>query len=190
MNKEKTVKFAKKAYYTVKNCIAGAIITAALLCIFVTAAGDNYVTSDDPLVSLSYVEKLRAEIKSEVKAEVRAEMQTQISELVKEEVAKQINSGVGGGTADYSFVTVTLQAGEKLMAKSSCELLVRSGSCKAITPSSSQALIDKTNDTSIQNGADVVKNHLISIPKADGRGVIAIWSGTEIIIRGEYEIVS
>ncbi len=185
MDKEKAKKNASKVYFAVKNNIAGVIITASLLTIFATAAGE-YNTQNDPLVSLSYVQNMRTELK----AEIKAEMQSEIAQMVRDEIA---NQAAGGGTdsgVEYDYVTVTLNAGQKLMAKSSCELMVRAGSCKAISPSSTQTLIDKSSSTSLSNGMDIVKNHLISIPKADGRGVVAVWNGTEIMVRGDYEIVS
>ncbi len=183
MNKHKIKETCKKAYFTFKNCFAGIVIFASLLAVFATAAGE-YNTQTDPLVSLSYVEKVRKELK----AEIKAEMEASISDMVREEVAKQ--SQGGGSTVEYVFQNVTLNAGDKIIAKSACEILVRSGACKAITPSSSQTLLDKTSSTSLSNGMDVVKNHLISVPKADGRGIISVWNGTEIMIRGDYEILS
>ncbi len=182
MNKERIKRAVGKAYFTLKNYFAWVMVFAVMLAVFATAAGE-YNTKNDPLVSLSYVEKLRTELK----AEIKAEMEDSIADMVKEEIAKQSQ---GGGNAEYVFKTITLKVGEKLIAKSSCEIMVRAGACKAITPSVSQSLIDKTTDTSLSNGMDIVKNHLISVPKADGRGIISVWNGTEIMIRGDYEIVS
>lgn len=176
----------KNIYYRVKNSIGGIIIATAVCSLLITATGDgDYVTKDDPLVSLSYVEKMREEIK----AEVKAEMEDKIAEMVRDEVAKQ-STGGGAGTADYNYENVALRVGEKLMAKGNCELLLRSGSAKAVCPSQSQCLTDKTTEISLKNGADILKNHLISIPKADGRGIVSTLNGTEVMVRGEYEIVS
>ncbi len=186
MNKKNAAEKAKKVYYAIKNGIAGVIITAALLSIFATATGDGYVTSDDPLVSLSYVEKMR----DELKAEIKKEMEAQIEQMVRDAVADISASGGGNIAVEYVYESVKLNAGEKLIARSGCELLLISGSCKAVTPSVTQTLIDKSSDTSLSNGMDIVKNHLISIPKADGRGIVAVWNGTEIMVRGDYEIVS
>ncbi len=175
-----------KIYTTIKNSIGGVIIVGTLCCMLVTATGEaGYSTKDDPLVSLSYVEKMREEIKTEVKAE----MEAKLAQLVRDEVAKQSQGG-GSSSTSYEYENVALKLGERLMPKGSCELLLRSGSAKAVCPSTSQTLTDKTTDLSLANGATILKNHLISIPRGDGRGVVCTQNGTEIMVRGEYEIVS
>ncbi len=176
----------RNIYYKVKNSVGGMIIVTAICSLLVTATGDgDYNTKSDPLVSLSYVEKMREEIK----AEVKAEMEDKIAEMVRDEVAKQ-STGGAVSFSDYNYENVALAAGEKIIAKGSCELLLRAGSAKAVCPALSQCLIDKTTELSLNNGADVLKNHLISISKADGRGIVSTINGTEVMIRGEYEIVS
>ena len=161
------------------KCSSTILIMCVLFTAFATASGDTYTTEEDPLVSLSYVnaeiEKLKTQLKSEMEAYVR------------EEIAK---NAVGGGDGNYVvFTTETLKAGQKVIALGACDVILLTGSAKAVCPTDSQRLTDKTTETSIANNGNIIKNHYILLPKADGRGICCTSSGTEIMIKGEYKII-
>lgn len=173
----------KKILLTCGKVLAKCSSTILILCVmftaFATATGETYTTEDDPLVSLSYV---NAEI-DKVKAELKAEMEA----YVREEIAK--NSVGGSGTNQVVFSTEKLNAGQKVVALGACDVILLTGSAKAVCPSNTQTLTDKTTENSIINNGEIIKNHYIIMPKADGRGICCTSSGTEIMIKGEYKIV-
>lgn len=161
------------------KCSSTILVMCVIFTAFATAAGETYTTEEDPLVSLSYVnselEKLKTQLKSEMEAYVR------------EEIAK--NSVGGGDSNQVVFTTETLNAGQKIVALGACDVILLTGSAKAVCPTDSQRLTDKTTETSIPNNGDIIKNHYILLPKADGRGICCTSSGTEIMIKGEYKII-
>ena len=161
------------------KCSSTILVMCVIFTAFATAAGETYTTEEDPLVSLSYVnselEKLKTQLKSEMEAYVR------------EEIAK--NSVGGGDSNQVVFTTETLNAGQKIVTLGACDVILLTGSAKAVCPTDSQRLTDKTTETSIPNNGDIIKNHYILLPKADGRGICCTSSGTEIMIKGEYKII-
>lgn len=182
MRKERTdmlKKMAATCGRVLMKCSSTILVMCVIFTAFATAAGETYTTAEDPLVSLSYVnaemEKLKAELKSEMEAYVR------------DEIAK---NSVGGGDGNYVvFTTETLKAGQKIVALGACDIILLTGSAKAVCPTDTQRLTDKTTETSIPNNGDIIKNHYVLLPKADGRGICCTSSGTEIMIKGEYKII-
>lgn len=86
------------------------------------------------------------------------------------------------------YAIVELQAGEKLLAEESSEIIVRMGNCTAIA-SANGGLSDVTSGKNLSNLEKVDLNHLIIIPRTDGRGLLAN-DNTIIMIKGDYEIIS
>ncbi len=161
------------------KCLTTVLMLSIMFTAFATATGETYNTEEDPLVSLSYV---NAEIEK-LKAEMKAEMEA----YVRDEIAK--NSVGGSMSPQVVFSTEKLSAGQKIVALGACDLILLTGSAKAVCPSATQTLTDKTTETSLINNSDVLKNHYILIPKADGRGICCTSSGTEIMIKGEYKVI-
>lgn len=162
--------------------------TIILLCIIFSAAATAtadkvYSTADDPLVSMSY---LNAQIEK-AKAEIKGEMLVQMEKYVNEEVGKL---GLSGSNANsVVFRTESLKSGQKIVALGSCDFILLTGSANAVCPSETQLLLDKTTEAFLKNNDQIIKNHYIVIQKADGRGVCATSSGTEIMIKGEYKVI-
>lgn len=177
----------KKKIISILGFFIRNISTVVLLCIiftaFASAEGNVYTTSEDPLISLSYLDSELIRIKEELKTEMKAE----IEETVREEIAK--NSVGGGVSTEVVFTTESLKAGQKVIALGSCEFILLTGSLKAVCPTPVQNLTDKTTESSILNDGSIIKNHYIIIPKADGRGFCCTSSGTEVMIKGEYKVI-
>ncbi|MGI6574685.1 MAG: hypothetical protein ACOX3A_02255 [bacterium] len=81
---------------------------------------------------------------------------------------------------------VELIAGQSLLADGGTELILRGGQAEAIT-SPLGGLADLTGGKDLAQGARIPANHLLLVPRDDGRGVFAV---TDIIllVRGGYEI--
>jgi len=135
------------------------------------SADANYSTENDPLVTLSYVEKLKGQI---------------IEELKNQTISFQ---------GDFSYEVLELRSGQSLMAKSSCELILRSGSANVVVTdevnkANSIGLSDLTAGTELTDSKQIPVNHYIIISRADGRGVKITSDIAYLLIRGEYEIVT
>ena len=91
------------------------------------------------------------------------------------------------------YEVVNLKAGETIFASVySCEVIVRSGSTKVVSPFTvkweEQGVSDTTDGVEIYNDGAVPTNHTIIIPRDDGRGITANEGGAWIMVRGDYII--
>jgi hypothetical protein len=169
-----------------KYIVAG--IVCALLAIGINA-DNTYSTENDPLVTLSYVEKIKDQILEELLAEI------DINTLL-ESAKAQVNGNTDGNTkANIEYEVVEVFQGQKVMAASSCELILRSGKSNAVVTSdankeNSIGLSDITGGIELLHGDAVPVNHYIIVPRPDGRGIEITSATAYLMIRGEYEIVT
>ncbi|NLY68036.1 MAG: hypothetical protein GX069_10820 [Tissierellia bacterium] len=134
-------------------------------------------TIDDPLVSLSYFEKKMEELKDYI--------DTKLKELKEE---KETTSP----TAAASFEVVELKAGQFLIGKGGTEIILRGGTGNGrgrakIVAAGQNGLSDITQGKDLTNGEEVPLNHLLIVPRDDGRGVFAI-TDSVYLVKGDYEI--
>jgi hypothetical protein len=87
-----------------------------------------------------------------------------------------------------TFKTITIPRGAKLVASAGVEIIVREGTAVAID-SASGGLSDITKARDIKGGEIIPLNHLIVVPRTDGRGFRADSYRVIVIIKGEYSIV-
>ncbi len=152
-------------YFNKKSILALATIFSLLLVVQVVYAINSEPGSEgDPLVTLSYVEQ-RME-----------QLQFYIDDKIESLPA-------GGGNV---FEVVNIKAGQSLIAREGTEIILRTGKAKAVA-SAGGGLSDVTAAKDIKNNAVIPANHLLIIPRDDGRGVKAI---TDIIlmVKGNYDI--
>lgn len=122
----------------------------------------------DPLVTLSFVEQ---------KIE-------QLRHYIDEKV--QNNSGSYPVQSGAIFEVVELKAGSSLIGGQGTELILRSGEAAAID-SSMGGLSDVTGAKDLAKNVDVPSNHLLIIPRDDGRGIKAT-TDIFVMVKGSYEI--
>jgi hypothetical protein len=152
-----------------KNTIA--LIGLAGVLLFSGLAYSEPGTESDPLISLSYLEEKLDEIKDYIDTKLKA-------------------AGTApepGSTAEGSLVVVELFNGQFLIGEAGSEIILRSGSATAIT-SPSGGLSDVTAGTNIAEGKPIPENHLLIIPRSDGRGIFVTKNSTFIMVRGAYTI--
>ena len=143
-----------------KANVAVLIVALALIVttVAVGAAGYEPGSAEDPVVTKSYVD-------------------SQIAAALK---------GVGTGGSSATFKPVFVEAGKKLIGGEGTELILRSGSALAVA-SGQDGLSDATEGKDLKGGFAVTRNHLLLIPRADGRGISAaedIW----VMVKGTYTI--
>lgn len=163
-----------------------AVFSFSLVVVFAAEPGSE----GDPLISLSYFENKIEQLKDEVikaltetmNKTLSTELETMQKGLDKtvSEVKEQAKTATSG-----SFSLITLAENEVLICETGTEIIIRSGRCVAISTESG-GLSDTTDGIDIPNGEIIPKNHLIVIPKNDGRGVRCEVTGA-VMIKGSYE---
>ena len=159
--------------------------------------GHGVGSSDDPLVTLSYLNEtflpqvLRAvdekitERNTQLAGALSDQIRTDAAAFERKYGAVSGGSGEMSGTVD-SFVVVTLAKDQMLCGDVGCELLLRTGSAICVA-NSSPGLIDETTAGTIYNGDALAKNHLYMITVTE-RGVRATADSTKILVRGTYAV--
>ncbi|WFA09125.1 hypothetical protein [Tissierella sp. Yu-01] len=134
----------------------------------VVLLGSNIVFSEpgsesDPLVTLSYVNRSIDQIKTYID--------------------DKLNSNT---TSNIGFEVVNVPKGQFLIANAGTEIILRSGTATAVI-SDLGGLTDVTAGVDLGKDHILPQNHLLIIPRDDGRGA---YCKTDAIfmVRGEYEI--
>lgn len=179
-----------------------------------TTEFENYSSDTDPLVSLSYINKVvtpEYDKKIEDLNQKIEERDTKIEELDQEisklnenltllqnalaETNQKLADMGNTDSADTSnagigqYEVVFLEQGSKLMAKSPCEIILRTGSAIAVSIISN-GLNDMTEGTEILNAYSIPLYHALLVPRGgDGRGIQITSPDAYVMVRGEYEIV-
>lgn len=81
---------------------------------------------------------------------------------------------------------VTVEAGRTLVASEGTELVLRAGQAKAVA-SASGGLADVTAGKDLANREVIKANHLLLVPRGDGRGIQAV-TQVILLVRGGYGI--
>lgn len=144
----------------------------------------------DPLISLSYfenkIEQLKTEVTESLTESMKRALSTELETMQKDlnktvnEVKEQAKTATSG-----SFSLITLAENEILICETGTEIIVRSGRCIAVSTETG-GISDTTDGIDIQNGEVIPKNHLLVIPKNDGRGIRCEVTGA-VMIKGSYE---
>jgi len=138
------------------------LIVTIQFTVSLSMAAENGI--DDPLVTLSYIEKRFVEFKEYVDYKMS-----------------------DSGSSNEKFEVKFIESGNKVIFTSeSLEFILRSGEASAIA-SANGGLSNLTTGIDLKTGENVSLNNLILIPRNDGRGILAntdIW----IMIKGQYEI--
>lgn len=196
-------------------------ITVCVLLAAVLAAGAlvaaneaSYSSEDDPLISLSYVNKvLLPQIKEMIldtlagvelgdiivtappetteKPEETATEPVETTEPVNTTAPEpEVTFPQGTVNTGSQYVVVNLKENEVLFASvNACEVIVRSGKAAVISPFTTdiiQGLSDTTDGKELLNGEAIPTNHTLIIPRDDGRGVAVGEGGAWIMVRGDF----
>ena len=148
-----------------------------------------YDGTTDPLISLSFLEKFKAEELDPQTDELNkriAALEAKIEQMERAEDTPETTSPVV--EAGYEIVRVT--AGMKVLAGDSCDIMLRSGTAVAIAPLATQGLSDYTSGSEILDGEEITINHMMLIPRGDGRGIRITSEEAYIMIRGAYALES
>jgi len=139
-----------------------AVIACGFIAFTAISAAATYTpgSSGDPVVTKSYVDSKLADLKA------------------------LIGQGSGGNSEAYAPLQVP--ADKTLLGGSGTEIILRSGEATAID-NGANGISDITAGKDLRTGDALSANHLLLIPREDGRGIKAtteIW----VLIRGSYQI--
>lgn len=176
------------------------LMSALLLCsssAHLAAAADGAPqpgSEADPLVSKSYVdhqiEVLRSDLADQLER-LRSELAGPKENTFIEAARLYTDARVEALKAELreqssTLTVVELRAGQILTAEAGTELVVRAGEVVAIT-SPLGGLADVTAGVDRANGERIPKNHLLLVPRSDGRGLGALTDAV-LLVRGPYTI--
>ena len=177
-----------------KLTVMAAVMAAAAA--FGVSAAATYDSSEDPLISLSYLTKIfKTELVEELNDTIEDEVAKRIRNLdlsqylTQEEEKNEEPAPTAPAAVSSQYEVVQLGWGDALYAASACDIMLRSGLAYCIAPDPTQGIADYTAGTEIYNYEYLTKNHMCLIPRGDGRGIIAASESVYIMVRGEYTIV-
>jgi hypothetical protein len=155
-----------------KIIIFALILAVAFTAVIYAAPGD----SSDPIVVLSYLNDRIKGLISEYKLDKIQDLQ--------EKVDKLASGSIGSST---TLEVVEIYAGEKLIAGAGTELILRGGKAYVIG-SELGGIANVTAGRDFASGAEFVANHLMIVPRDDGRGAYTN-NYAIFMVRGKYQIV-
>lgn len=169
-----------------KKLITGVAVTLAIVSALGIAAGAAYDSSENPLITLSYLTEIfRVELLDEVDERLEAlEAKLDFSDddyMYEEPEATE--------TVSAHYEVVELRYGDALYAVSACDIMLRAGVATCIAPDPTQGISNYTVGAEIYNGETLTKNHMCLIPRGDGRGVLAQSESVFFMVKGDYTIV-
>lgn len=133
-----------------------AVAVTAAVGLTMAVSGNN--TASDPLVSLSYLTgTYRTNLLKDVEADIQAESQ-KLSSSFSQQVS-DLKGTMNGQTVTAEkndFSTQSLTAGQQFTVRTGGEMLVLSGTVKAV----GSGLTDVTTGTAVSAGGSLTANHL------------------------------
>lgn len=176
-------------------------ILALLSALTVTVLAASYDSSEDPIISLSYLtEVFRPSIVRDYEEKIDA-LEAKIDALSSGGITPPVT---GPETqpepetepvpetqpaAGMTYEVIQMKYGDCLFAAGPIDILLRAGSAICIAPDAAQGISDYTEGVEIYNGESLTKNHMCLIPRGDGRGIMATAQSVYIMVRGEYSLV-
>ncbi len=161
--------------------LIGVLCTTAVGGVSIAALGAAG-SDTDPIVTKSYVEKRIAELETKLSSNSSTNVDQKLSSLQTQIEALALN----GSAAPEGFVLVQVKAGSKLVLSESSMLILRAGTAKTIIGPGG-GLADLTVGTDLLDGQAITGNHLILVPRNDGRGV-KVTGDSWMMIKGSYTI--
>lgn len=140
-------------------------------------------TASDPLITLSYLQNVAMpQLESSL-----------LSKLTAGSVSQPSNNNAAAAqtqTSGGSYSVLELTRGQTVTSKNdSIEIIIRPGTvASAVSPFADQGLADLTDGTELLNGKNLPINHILLVPRNDGRGIMITSSKAYIMVRGDYEI--
>ena len=164
-------------------------------------------SADDPIVTLSYINKV---FKPQIEQSLEKIAEQKATQIINEKLKDfkpsvtaetppavsaeppvyNYNTYIMSEGASASYVVLELTKGQKLRVQSgSLELILRpGGTAVVVSDSKTQGIADLTTGDELLNGKSLPINHSLLIPRNDGRGISVTSVIAYVMVRGDYEI--
>lgn len=182
---------------------AAVSLTVTALPMLVFGDETTFNLESDPLISLSYIEEILKPAYDE-KIEVLTKENKELTEKLTafDEALKKAGETITAletkvteleekapEAALGQYEVVHMKKGAKLLAKSPCELILRSGS-GIVVSITSNGINDFSEGVELMNAEEIPLYHGLLVPRGDdGRGIQITSNEAYVMVRGEYEIV-
>ncbi|NLJ59090.1 MAG: hypothetical protein GX339_09630 [Tissierellia bacterium] len=157
------------------------ILTLILALIFTAVVFAAPGDSSDPIVVLSYLNDRITALINEYKLDEIPSLQKKVNDLASD------GSSSGSGHSSAELEVVELYEGDKLIAGAGTELILRGGKAFVIG-SELGGISNVTAGKDFVAGMEFVANHLMIVPRDDGRGAYTD-DYAIFMVRGAYEII-
>ncbi len=178
-----------------------ALLVAGLTVTGIAAAAANYGSSEDPLVTASYINDV---VEPKIMEQIEDALENKEAELLEAVDKKLASAGTSGsysedlideiaaraakmassGSAE-SWQVVKVPSGKTLSGRVGCQVMLRIGGAVCVS-SGSTGLIDTSDGTVLGPGGALKTNHLYMVT-IDGRGLKASGDAT-VLVKGSYSI--
>jgi hypothetical protein len=182
---------SKKGYRIIICCLL--LIASGSLYTSTKASGADAGTIQDPLVTKSYVDEKIEEILNK-QGNNTGNKHSDSSNVDYSKIYSQVNKYIDDKMKEKNdnnsiakFTVVELEAGQSLICKDSTEVILRAGTAKIIGNDAGDGISDITIGIDLAMDVVVPKNHLLIVPRDDGRG---LYSETKsyVMVKGEYSV--
>lgn len=164
--------------------LIGSICALVFGGVSIAAIGDAG-TQTDPVVTKSYVEKRLSELEQKVTDSAVAKSTEQVNAM-KAQLETLLKASGSGNSAASDFSLIQVKAGDVLVFNANTQLVMRSG-LATIIGGQGGGLSDLTQGKDLKDGDNLETNHLVLVPKNDGRGIKMGYDGW-LMIKGGYQI--
>ena len=159
-------------------------------------AGDSWLsanpgTAEDPLVSRSYLEMRIDEVTQLINVVQLVSAQSAGQQVNTEAVVNEILADIArffGNDSMSTFTPVHVSSGQTILGGEGVEIIRRSGGALAHVPGQ-DGLVNASAGLDLDHGHPIPANHLIIIPREDGRGIRAT-QDSWFMIRGDFTVVT
>ena len=94
-----------------------------------------------------------------------------------------VDNGASGGS---QYVPVYASVGQTVIGGEGTEIILRAGKGNIVI-SGADGIVDATTGQNLTSGKSAVANHIMIVPRADGRGV-KVTEAAWFLIKGDYSI--
>lgn len=179
----------KKIALIILNVVV--ILALTLTLDYIKAAGSDPGTVQDPLVTKSYVDVQLVALKASLEGKTSTTTTTTTQAIDLATMTQYVDAQMKkvGTTSGQGFSVVELAPESIVTCGESTEFIVRVGETKAIGNEAGNGISDVTSGVDLTGGTTIPLNHLVIVPRADGRGIMVLTKAF-IMIKGTYTITT
>ena len=173
------MKFNKALLITV----LAVFLTLSVLVFSVFAEESSSYAGSDLPVSESYVLRVINTLEERVYNKIDT-MIAALSDRI-DGLQSQLDNGSQTSVQSIEYTVVRLTHGQSVTGN--CEIILRSGTAAALCPGAN-GISDLTAGADLAGDTEISLNHLLLIPRDDGRGITVTSAEAYIMVRGTYTV--